>query len=382
MQRQHRGVSLIEALVALGVMAFGMLGLVGLQSTMRTNADAAKQRSEAVRIAQEQLETQRGFVALSGAGLSYAGIDSVAATDYVDLAATNTTYSWTSSVSVTATDPPIKTLAVDVTWTDRSGGAQTIRLASAIAGIAPELAAALGTPATGNITRNIRGRNPVIPPAAVNHGDGTSRFIPPGSSDLGWKFNNLTGVLQECDATFATCSAENKLLLTGFIRFDQTADPPTADQTEVPISPSFSLNLRVNLTLPISPSHVDCFVDRLSLYSIYYCAMPLEPATSTSPARWSGRTEFSGFSISDDATDDHDDRMRVCRYTPERNNAPAGGNAAHPLNYSNVSAPLAHQDYLIVRGGNGSGTAYDCPGDGSSPMLNTNTYAHQPALAS
>jgi hypothetical protein len=347
---------------------------------MRTNADAAKQRSEAVRIAQEQIETQRGFVALTGAGLSYAAIDSVAATDYVDLAATNTTYSWTGSVAVTSTDPPVKTLAVDVTWTDRSGSAQTIRLASAIAGVAPELAAALGTPATGNITRNIRGRNPVIPPGAVNHGDGTSRFIPPGSTGVGWRFDNVTGVLRECDDTFATCSTDNKLLLNGFIRFDQTADPPTADQTEVPISPSFSLSLRVNMTLPSSPSRVDCFVDQLSLYSIYYCAMPV--SASTTPASWSGRTEFSGFNISDNASDDHDDRMRVCRYTPEPSNTPAGGNAAHPLDYSGVTAPLGHQDYLIIRGASPDGTPYVCPGDGPSPMLNTNTYAHQPALAS
>lgn len=380
MQRQHRGVSLIEALVALGVMAFGMLGLVGLQSTMRTNADAAKQRSEAVRIAQEQLETQRGFVALTGPGSSYAAIDSVAATDYVDLAATNTTYSWTASVATTATDPPIKTLAVDVTWTDRSGSAQTIRLASAIAGIAPELAGALGTPATGLASRTIGGRNPVIPPGAVNHGDGTSRFTPPGSTGIGWRFDNVTGVLRECDDTFTTCSADNKLLLTGFIRFDQTADPPTADQTEVPISPSFSLDLQVNLTVPASPSHVDCFIDRQSLYSIYYCAMPVSAATT--PASWSGTPEFSGFSISDDAADDHDDRMRVCRYTPERNNAPAGGNASHPLNYNAVSTPLGQQNYLIIRGASPSGTPYDCPGDGPSPLLNTNTYAHQPALAS
>ena len=39
------GVSLIEALVALAVMAFGILGVVGMQSNMRTGADISRQRS-------------------------------------------------------------------------------------------------------------------------------------------------------------------------------------------------------------------------------------------------------------------------------------------------------------------------------------------------
>ncbi|MFO1272207.1 MAG: prepilin-type N-terminal cleavage/methylation domain-containing protein [Rubrivivax sp.] len=380
MKRQDRGVSLIEALVALGVMAFGMLGLVGLQSTMRSNADIAKQRSEAVRIAQEQIEQQRGFVNLTGAGTTYANIASVGDTTYTDLTSTNSTYTWNSTVTVASTDPPFKTMAVDVNWTDRAGTAQTLRLVTSIAGIAPELAAALGTPANGTFTRNVRGRNPAIPPGAVSRSDGTSRFVPPGGGDTGWVFNNITGVItQVCDATFTTCNVFNGLLLSGFIRFDQDATPPTTAQTEVPISASFVLGVRVNLTAPTTPSHVDCFVDRQPLWSAYYCAMPL--ATTPAPASWSGTTELRGFNISDDASDDRGDRMRVCRYTPERSNAPAGGNQAHPLDYASVSTALTHQDFLIIRGGDGT-AAYDCPADGPSTMMNTNTYAHQPALAS
>jgi len=384
MKAIQRGISLVEALVALGVMAFGMLGLVGLQSTMRSNADGAKQRSEAVRIAQEQIEIQRGFAQLAGAGVSYANIATTGATAYTDLPQTNASYTWSSTVPAASTDPPMKTVVVDVSWADRAAADpavpnQTLRLASVIAGISPELSGALGSPATGLSTRNVRGRNPVIPPAAVNHGDGTSRFTPPGSSDLGWVFNNVTGVItQVCDAAFTTCTVFNGLLLSGFVLFDQTADPPTAAQTEVPISGSFDLDVRVNLTAPTSPSTVSCFVDRQSLSSAYFCAMPLTTATPTSPPHWSGTTELDGFGISRDVTDDRDDRMRVCRYTPERTNTPTGGNVAHPLDYADVAVPLTKQNYLIVVGGNRS-VPYDCPADGPSSLLNTNTYAHQPA---
>ncbi|MBL0296205.1 MAG: prepilin-type N-terminal cleavage/methylation domain-containing protein [Betaproteobacteria bacterium] len=63
-RRSARGVSLVEALVALAVMAFGMLGLIGVQSTLRLNGDTAKQRSEAVRIAQSRLDDLRAFSVL------------------------------------------------------------------------------------------------------------------------------------------------------------------------------------------------------------------------------------------------------------------------------------------------------------------------------
>jgi type II secretory pathway pseudopilin PulG len=380
MRHVQGGVSLIEALVALGIMAFGMLGLVGLQSTMRTNADVAKQRSEAVRIAQEQIELQRSFVNLTGAGTSYANIATAAASDYTDLTATNTTYTWDSTVTTTSTNPPLKTITINVNWTDRTGAAQVVTLTSLLAGISPELAAGLGTPAAGLMTRNVRGRNPAIPPGAVNQGDGTSRFVTPGTSSVGWVFNNVTGVITKvCNVGFTTCTAFNGLLLSGFIRFDQTASPPTVAQTEVPISGSFDLDLQINLTLPTTPASVGCFIDRQSLYSAYYCAMPL--STTTPPASWSGTAEFSGFNISDDAADDHDDRMRVCRYTPEATDTPTGGNAAHPLHYTNVTQSLTNQNYLIIKGGNHSGTAYACPGDGPSPLMNTNTFAHQPTAS-
>ena len=57
----QRGVSLIEAIVAMAVMAFGMMAIVGLQTTLRQNSDIAKQRSEAVRIAEEAIEQWRGY---------------------------------------------------------------------------------------------------------------------------------------------------------------------------------------------------------------------------------------------------------------------------------------------------------------------------------
>ncbi|HPO19087.1 MAG TPA: hypothetical protein PLO07_07820, partial [Rubrivivax sp.] len=72
-----RGMSLVEAIVAMAVMAFGMIAIVGLQSSLRQNSEIAKQRSEAVRIAEEAIEQWRAFSIMgttSGASFGYGSI--------------------------------------------------------------------------------------------------------------------------------------------------------------------------------------------------------------------------------------------------------------------------------------------------------------------
>jgi hypothetical protein len=374
MKHHHRhvhGVSLVEALVALAVMAFGMLGLVGMQTSMRMNADIAKQRSEAVRIAQERIEIARGYTQLTGGSNSYASIASVAEDQTVTDYTTNTTYRWTATVPTPLSDPPLKAFSVRVTWTDRNDQPQAVELRTGIAGVAPELAGSLGVQGAGSPNAFVNGRNPVIPRDAVRQTDGTSRFTPPGGSDIGWVFNNVTGVITKlCDGSFATCEPFNGFLLSGFVRFD--LNPPF--DTEVPRAPSFPVQMRVNYTSPSPSGTVNCYVEQRTFYVAYYCAMPV---TTSAPKRWSGTPELHGFNIASSVDDDDDDRFRVCRYTPEDNDAPAGGNAAHPRVYTDVSAGLTNQNYLIIRAGDDD-DAYACPSDGPSDALNTNTWDHQP----
>lgn len=81
-----RGVSLVEALVAMAVMSIGMLALVGVQSTLRMNGDLARQRTEATRIASEEIERVRSFTSLAAVpgapGMSYDEIDSRTVDNY------------------------------------------------------------------------------------------------------------------------------------------------------------------------------------------------------------------------------------------------------------------------------------------------------------
>ena len=106
------GVSLVEALVAFLVTAFGMLSVAGMQASLSRNSDTAKQRSEAVRLAQQKMEQLRSFDAITGGNYSY-GVDVVsdATEPGIAPAASNTTV--TRTWTVTRDDGATATTAAD-----------------------------------------------------------------------------------------------------------------------------------------------------------------------------------------------------------------------------------------------------------------------------
>jgi Tfp pilus assembly protein PilV len=98
------GFTLLEALIALLVTSFGMLAIAAFQGTLPGSSDLAKQRSEAVRLAQLKIEQLRAYeqVASDGAGnkFDYTS-DVVSGSDTIGPSngayTTNTTYTrvWT-----------------------------------------------------------------------------------------------------------------------------------------------------------------------------------------------------------------------------------------------------------------------------------------------
>lgn len=371
---RQRGVSLVEAMVSLAAMGIGMLGLVGLQSTMRFNADIAKQRSEAVRLAQEQVEQWRSYSTLSGFRDDVVSFSGAA----VAFSSTNTAYAIDASVGPPPAPPvvpPLKDVSVVVSWADRASNPQSVRLVTRIAAAQPAISAALATPSQGNPVRLPQGRHPAIPPGAIQLSTLTSGFVPPNAGDVGWVFNNVTGLISSvCNAAFTECAVTNRLLLSGFVRFDLlSSTAPTAESARYPTGGRFALRVRVNTTLPTTAT-VDCFVGNAPADALaYYCAMPL---TSSLPFRWSGTPEIleaggGSLPLPADATDARADRLRVCRY------APLGAPAVYP--YVNVAVPRSQQNYLLVRAGDGT-NVWSCPSDSSVPAaLNVNTVPHQPA---
>lgn len=375
--RRQRGVSMIEALVALVVMSFGTLAVLGVQSSLRFNGDVSRQRSEAVRIAQETMETARDFTELAGADVDVSYYGNLA-DGLRTVAGVNASYTVTRTVRTVA-DPRRKTVQVTVAWQDRAGNPQSVQFDSAVFGSTSAFAATLALPADRSPLRNPGGRHPAIPPGAVNQGDGTSSFQPPGAgSGVRWIFDNRSGFITRLCVSAESCTAFTGRLLSGYVRFDLNANP----NPEVPASPRpFSISVRVEQTAPAAVAGTkECYEDESApAWTVYYCAVPLDDQTS-----WSGQSLLGGsdLDLARRILDGDADEYRVCRYTPYREQLTAPTqmrNSEHPLVYSGVTESLANQNFLVMRAGNTDADPWACPADDASTPVNGTTWHHQPS---
>lgn len=361
---QSRGVSLIEALLALVVMSLGMLAVVGVQATLRSNGDLSRQRAEAVRLAQEGIETWRTFTSVTAVG----GQPLLGNLDYTDIVSdgpidvspplANAVYLRTRIVSADAPNgsPPLKTLAVSVQWTDRTGAPQQVQLFTTVARIAPAIAASLSVPPNGAPARQPLGRHAAIPRGAINQNDGTSTFTPPPTTGLPVTtlvFDNLSGLITCIQEGVPTCTpAFVGQLVTGYIGV------PAA-------STGFALRLDyASLGTPSSPSagldppraavydrSEPCFVATPAVISgatvsEYYCVVRLD-SSGPVPKPWRGQLVFgpaAAFTASPAAVAGPTTLLRACRYDGIR---AAYVEPTGPL--SNQSfAPLSGQNFLLL----------------------------------
>ncbi|MCU0624607.1 MAG: hypothetical protein MUF53_12215, partial [Gemmatimonadaceae bacterium] len=268
------------------MLGFGMLGVVGIQTTLRANGDQAKQRSEAVRIAQEALEEWRAYSVLGATAGHSRTFDDI-----------------TSAAAATVTG-----------YTTN------------------ELAGGLVSPAGVSASRNLFGRHPGVPPQARDFGNGRSGFVPPqpGGGTVGWRFDNVTGLFVICatsvadnslltaEGQFSSCGAQNHLLVTGFLRFStRNVQPSASDVTDANATGDGAGNYPARPAMELvqsAPTDLQgtraCFVSARNglSYRTYYCGAAVQIASPT----WGGRVELrdrSSFELAEDAGDDDDDRF-------------------------------------------------------------------------
>lgn len=155
------GFSLIEVLIAVAVLAFGLLALASLQVTLIRSAAETKAQSVGLSLAKDQVEDMRSFQGLPG----YHALTSLAPASAQTFAAGGVDYSrwWTvtryafnpttntfAEVANTGPTPSgfdsnneFKRIRVSVSWADASGATRTTSLEDAIAALDPSDSAKL-----------------------------------------------------------------------------------------------------------------------------------------------------------------------------------------------------------------------------------------------
>ena len=419
--RRTRGTTLVEALVALIVLAFGILAVARVQAHLRLHADVARQRSEAVRLAQEDLEVARAFAVVPAASGSLRSWDGIAAAatafDAASSAARNTTYELDRTVRV-LTAGPAKQATVSVAWTDRTGGTQRVLLDSMVAGTDPAFAAILSLAPAGRPVKGAYGRSARIPVLARNLDDGRSAFKTAAGSNVAVVVDNATGdVVARCTAVstaidtrnltssdLAGCDTHAGLLVSGSVRFALGPAPDPAQAHDLPLA----LTLALALTGGTYPQPPACAAETrktvryttaagsAAVESVPLSAQPaslgLTDWTDTgdryvdwhcvvyprADGMWSGRATVVpvGWSIGTGAAD-----FRVCRYSADLDGSGAvDSNAEHPASWANVAAALANQNFLVVKGPQACPTAppVRVAGTAGDVFVDRSTVAHQP----
>ena len=361
LKKQITGFSLVEALVALLILGFGLIAVAKLQSTLVENSGLSKQRTEATRLGQEKMEQLRSFEQLSTATGKFAYADIVTTTsDAVSGYSSNTSYirSWTATDSTNALYKPI---FLSVAWTDRNGVGQTVKLDSMVAKLDPKTSGSLIVPPAGSPVKKPKGRDLNIPVPAVDLGGGKSGFTPPGASGFYYVFNNLSGlVTARCTGSTASYSVATcpdnitAYLVSGFIRFDTTNNPSSISPSSARMVTHVAMTLTAPATLgectDDSALATPTYPDAVTYICLVY---PNTPVTTppTTPV-WSGTSNLTGISIGTTSS-----TYKVCRYSFDYDLSGSIGNSEHPATYTAVNESLENQNFLVVKGNK------TCPSD-------------------
>lgn len=342
----QRGFTLMEAMVAMLITSFGLLALAGINLKLARNEDVAKQRSEAVRLAQERIEALRSFTQIDAAAGTLAWSDLATGNDSISGSATyhtNTSYTRSWRVLDSASDP-VRRVQVTMDWIDRVGEAQSVTFGSMISKTDPSDVGSLGFPLPANTTlKRPKNRSLNIPVPAVDLGNGDS--VVQLQNNFAVVFSNETGyVVKTCNfvvhtvADLANCTETAAYIIAGYVSLSGTSSFPTG--------------LAINTGLITGATGVTCSLSNatdqnsgnaISGYKYYLCVVSVNVAG----ASWSGGVRLAGSGLNTGSD------YLVCRFQFPA----ATGISNNQLNvqpYANVSDSLDNQNYVIT-------TASSCP---------------------
>ena len=361
-QRNARGVGLVEALIALLIVAVGVVGLLKYQSSVRLNSDVARQRTEALRLAQNDIEQLR-ISRIADIQNSQRKVTPEAANTSFDI-----------NREITAGHGGSKTAQVTVSWLNRNGVAQQVLITSILAAQPTELTGALAVAQRTQNALPVNGRSSAIPAQAHDLGDGRSVLKLSSNDTTAYVWDNRSGrITASCTSVqrhtrhivvgdLNSCTTIAAVLISGQVRFSMALPPDAARPADAPLASSVELALSggqyahspkcgaesmktvsyleggkqrrgaVPVAATASSWAVSNWVELGELFTAYHCVV----VGSGTPAKSSGRLKLvpQGWAFGRATTD-----FKACRYS-----------AQTPDAYADVSASLAEQNYLVIRG--------------------------------
>ena len=367
--RAH-GFSLIEAVITMLLVAIGLLAMGSTFMKLSRSEDVARQRSEATRLVVDQVEAMRAYTQIAAGSAGVAGVAGVVSwaglASGEDQVESNAAFTRRWTLSGTAADT-MRTLRVEVTWTDRSNEPQTISMSTVIARTDPTDVGVLGFPLPANTTlKRPKNRNLNIPVPAADLGNGESAFRLP-NTNFAVVFSNESGyVVKQCSlastvttitlADLRDCSAATAYILAGYVSLSGLTSFPSG----------LAINTGGLTGLSGATCSVSNAIDQTSGNSIagykYYLCVVSMPASGAS---WSGGIRLAAPGLNSGSN------LRVCRYQYPV----AAGISANQRNvqpYDRVAESLDSQNYLITNNGscptvNGLATTLHQVCTGSNP---------------
>ena len=131
-----RGFTIIESLVVLVILLVGILMLTRLQGSQSHIGSSNRQRTEAVFLAQQTIESLRAFSVVATTSGADAYADIVAGSDSVKGLSATFARSWNVSDQAS---PAYKVVEVAVTWQDARGKSETVTLTTYVSPADPAL---------------------------------------------------------------------------------------------------------------------------------------------------------------------------------------------------------------------------------------------------
>ncbi len=254
--QKNNGIGLIEVLVALAIMAAGLLAIASFQGSLLSESSANKTRAEAIAIAQQRIEQIRNYSGeafnLDDFNLLYADIS---AGNLTEVDGNNATFNRTETI-FEANDA--KGVSVTVAWLDATGKSQSVNLETDISWASPSLSGELDNAQNQEIlVRSATGR--------AELGDGKVGDNEQSTGILG----DLIGVIDRGDGDLRLVKGDDIVLTLK----DACLLDDEGARTEIPCTDFVEISGRVfidTVTNPTNPTDVYIIASDAAYCQRYY----------------------------------------------------------------------------------------------------------------